>query len=51
MFLIYTYLDINYRCGDVTDVYNTGWGYAFVTMVDENAAQVGLELERCIVFA
>ena len=27
------------RCGEVTDVYNTGRGFAFVTMTDENAAQ------------
>ena len=29
------------RCGEVTDVYNNGRGYAFVTMKDENAAQGG----------
>ena len=27
------------RFGEVTDVYNTGRGFAFVTMTDENAAQ------------
>jgi RNA recognition motif-containing protein len=26
------------RCGEVTDVYNTEKGYAFVTMADEEAA-------------
>ena len=31
-----------YRCGEVTDVYNTGKGYAFVTMVDEDAAQAAM---------
>ena len=30
------------RCGEVTDVYNTGKGYAFVTMIDENAAQAAI---------
>ena len=30
------------RCGEVTDVYNTGKGYAFVTMVDEDAAQAAM---------
>ena len=28
------------RCGRVTDIYNTGKGYAFITMNDENAAKV-----------
>ena len=32
----------HYRCGEVTDVYNTGKGYAFVTMVDEDAAQAAM---------
>ena len=27
----------------MTDVYNTGRGYAFVTFVDENAAQDAIE--------
>ena len=35
-------LHVNYRCGEVTDVYNTGKGYAFVTMVDEDAAQAAM---------
>ena len=26
------------RCGEVTESYNTGKGYAFVTMVDEDTA-------------
>ena len=26
------------QCGEVTDAYNTGKGYAFVTMIDGNAA-------------
>merc|ERR1719322_1230280 len=30
------------RGGEVTDVYNTGKGYAFVTMVDEDAAQAAM---------
>ena len=30
------------RFGQVTDVYNTEKGYAFVTMVDEDAAQAAM---------
>ena len=30
------------RCGEVTDVYNTGKGFAFVTMIDGNAAQTAI---------
>ena len=30
------------RSGQVTDVKNTGNGYAFVTMIDENAAQAAI---------
>ena len=30
------------RCGEVTDVYNTRKGYAFVTMIDKNAAQAAI---------
>ena len=32
------------RCGEVTNVYNTGKGYAFVTMKEESAAQVGVNV-------
>ena len=32
------------KCGEVTDVYNNGKGYAFVTMKDENAAQEGISI-------
>jgi len=31
------------RCGEVTDVYITGKGYAFVTMADEDGAQAAIK--------
>ena len=37
------------RCGEVTDVYNTGKGYAFVTMIDANAAQAAIRELNCAV--
>lgn len=32
-----------FRCGEVTDVYITEKGYAFVTMADDEAAQVAIK--------
>jgi len=34
------------RCGEVTDVYITGKGYAFVTMADEDGAQAAIKQLR-----
>merc|ERR1712029_724075 len=31
------------RCGEVTDVYNTEKGYAFVTMADDNGAEQAIQ--------
>ena len=32
-----------FRCGEVTDVYITGKGYAFVTMADDDGAQSAIK--------
>ena len=31
------------KCGEVTDVYNTEKGYAFVTMADDEAAEQAIK--------
>ena len=37
-FSLYWHLLFIYRCGEVTDVYITEKGYAFVTMADDDGA-------------
>ena len=34
------------RCGEVTDVYITEKGYAFVTMADENGAEQAIKVSK-----
>ena len=39
-----------YSCGEVTDVYITEKGYAFVTMADETAADAAIkELNQAVI--